>query len=119
MIQVELLSWEITIITSCLVYRSTELSDDLKQTYERLTAQIGPIGCYDFNLFEASCIYLSIVNYCNYYEAAIGEVDQRIKWVADEFLDLIFCNYVLEEIRKTMLVVREREVIYEAAYAAG
>lgn len=118
MIEVELLTGEVVLISSCLRYRAIELSDNRKRAYEKLATHIAPIGLYQFDEYEAACIYLSLVDYYEAQEAIFKKPHEMAKWLADDFLDLLFTNHPIELIRNAIHAIKERDAI-DAVYAAG
>jgi hypothetical protein len=72
MVEMELVTSETIMISSCLRFRASELHDQRKVIYEKLANEISASGLYQFDSFDLLSIYLSLKEYVETSEQILG-----------------------------------------------
>jgi len=108
LIEMELISREVTLIRAALRSRSV-VAKVLSHVYGQLANRMKPAGLYRFGPTEAACVCLALHEFADTSRqiglTQLGEEAQRL---ADEFLQYLFVAYPIEEACDILRIERER-----------
>ena len=66
MVEMELVTKEVQLMRSCLVFRAMEITDARQDVYTRLVNNLYGAGLFCWSALEAACIVLSLAEFARY-----------------------------------------------------
>ena len=114
MIEMELVSDEVTLIGAGLRYRALELHETIASQYVTLANRMTYIGSYEFEYAEASLIILGLMDFAKDHELMFGgpsDLSDKAQSLSDQVFHLAFkgaLNRKLEDFIRAAQVAEQR-----------